>query len=219
MAALDVPSLWSVGAALNDMVEAFAHPDTGVGLTMSERLEPDILSQLRSLLRDHTTFIMGFEQGQELSTRAAELRALDVKVGDLAVRSRGMFVPMLATGLLLATKARTLIQSVDRTLDIVDEKTLAVVTAAVTVGTRSIIAFGRAVAPVVTGVAVVTSITGINVSTISGDLNAETLRAALTYLTQNANALAAFASHDAQLKLWLDWLISEIRRNAPPAQH
>ncbi|MGZ9074126.1 MAG: hypothetical protein ACXW3G_14745, partial [Rhodoplanes sp.] len=50
---------------------------------------------------------------------------------------------------------------------------------------------------------------------LAGDPNAETLRAALTYIVQNANALAAFAAHDPQLKAWLDRLISEIRRNIP----
>ncbi len=215
LATLDVPSLWSAGAALNDMVEAFGRLDLAPNNNMSERLEPDILSQLRSLLRDHTTFIMGFEQGQELAARAAALRALDVRVGDLAARSRGIFVPMLRTRFLLATNAQTLVQSIDRTLDVVDEKTTALVGAAVAVGTRSIIAFGRAVAPLVAPAVVVSSLTGVNLSTLMGDANGEAIRAAATYLAQNANALSAFASHDAQLKLWLDWLISEIKRNAP----
>ncbi len=216
---LDVPSLWSAGAALNDMVEAVARSDGNVANhTMSEtqRLEPDVLSQLRSLLRDHTTFIMGFAQGQELASRAAALRLLDVKPADLAQRARGVLAPMLDVSSLLAKHARSLVQTIDRALDASDDMTLALVGAAVSAATRSIIAFGRAVAPIIAPVAVATSITGINASTLSGDPNAEALRAALTYLIENANALAAFASHDAQLKAWLDWLISEIRRNLPP---
>ena len=211
LATLDVPSLWSAGAALNDMVEAIARADSAT--TMTERLEPDILSQLRSLLRDHTTFIMGFAQGQELATRAAALRLLDIRPADLAQRARGVLAPMLDTSSLLALHARALIQAIDRALDTSDEMTLALIGAAVAAATRSVIAFGRAVVPIVMGTAVASTLTGINVSTLMGDPNAETLRAALTYLVQNANALAAFATHDAQLKVWLDWLISEIRRN------
>ena len=183
---LDVPSLWSAGAALSDMVEALARVQSGV---MAEQLEPDILSQLRSLLRDHTAFVLGFAQGQDLAARAAQLRLLDVEPTELASRARGVLRPMLGVSHLLANRARTLVRALDRALDVGDDKTLALTEAAVATATRSIIAFG--------------------------DPNAEALRAAISYIVHNANALAAFASHDAELRRWLDWVISEIRRNLP----
>jgi hypothetical protein len=216
LASIDIASLWSAGAALNDMVEALAQVDTAA---MAEQLEPDVASQLRSLLRDHMTFIMGFAQGQELAARAAALRLLEVEPAELGRRAKAVFSPMLSASSLLAKRATILIRMLDRALDRTDDQTLALVTASVSAATRSIVAFGRAVAPVAAGTAIVASLTGVNLGTLTGDPNAETLRAALFYMRENANALAAFASHDAQLKVWLDWLISEIRRDVPPNEN
>lgn len=218
LAALDVPSLWSAGAALNDMVEELSRlGQPNSPLSMTEPLEPDILSQLRSLLRDHMTLMMGFAEGQALAARAAELRLLDIPAPELARRTRAITAPMLQLGSLLAQHARALVQAIDRALDKADEKTFALITAGVATGTHSIVAFGRAVAPFVTASAVGASLTGLNAFDLAGDPNAETVKAALIYIVENADALAAFASHDAQLKVWLDWLISEIRRNIPTA--
>ena len=184
---------------------------------MTEPLEPDILSQLRSLLRDHMTLMMGFAEGQVLAARAAELRLLDISPPELARRTRAFTGPMLKVASLLAQRARDLVQMIDRALDSADDKTIALVAAGVATATRSIVAFGRAVAPLVSPAVIFTGVTGVTLLNLAGDPNAETLRAALTYIVENANALAAFASHDAQLKVWLDWLISEIRRNLPVA--
>ena len=169
------------------------------------------VSQLQSLLRDHTTFIMGFHEGQELAARAAALRLLEVERVELARRARSVLTPMLDTSSLLAQQARTLIKAIDRALEAIDEATYALIGAGVATATHSIIAFGRALAPYAGGAAVVAGLTGVNMATLSGDPKAEALRAALSYLAHNANALTAFAVHDAQLKVWLDWLISKIK--------
>jgi hypothetical protein len=214
LATLDVPSLWSAGAALNDMVEELAKlSQPNAPRSMTERLEPDILSQLRSLLRDHMTLVMGFAEGQALAARAAELRLLEIPPAEIARRTHAVTGPMLSVASLLAQHARALVRAIDRALDMADEKTVALVAAGVSTATRSIVAFGRAIAPIVVPVTIVSTVAGANLSNLAGDPNAETLRAALTYIVQNTNAIAAFATHDPQLKTWLDWLISEIRRN------
>ena len=120
---------------------------------------------------------------------------------------------MLSVASLLAQHARALVRTLYRALDAADERTIALVAAGVSTATRSIVAFGRAVAPIIGPVAIASTLAGVNLSNLAGDPNAETLRAALTYIVQNADAIAAFATHDPQLKTWLDWLISEIRRN------
>ena len=130
LAALDVPSLWSAGAALNDMVEELAKlGQPNAPRSMTEPLEPDVLSQLRSLLRDHMTLMMGFVEGQALAARAAELRLLEIPPLELARRTRAVTAPMLQVASLLAQRARTLVQAIDRALDTADEKTIALVAA------------------------------------------------------------------------------------------
>jgi hypothetical protein len=78
---------------------------------------------------------------------------------------------MLQVALLLAQRARTLVQAIDRALD-----TAALVAAGVSTATRSIVAFGRAVAPIVGPAAIVAGLAGANLSSLAGDPNAETLR-------------------------------------------
>lgn len=216
---IDIPSLWSAGAALNDMVEAIARIERNTNRrTLIEPLEPDVLSQLRSLMRDHTALIMGFAQGQELAAKAAALRLLDLQPADLAKSSHNALAPMLATPSLLAEHASTLIRVIDRALEGSDEITLALASAGISTATRSIVAFGRALAPYVVATAAVSGVTGINIMTLAGDPNAETLRAALRFFIEHANVLAAFVSHDVQLEQWVNWLISEIRRSVPSTQ-
>jgi len=96
-----------------------------------------------------------------------------------------------------------------------DDITVALASAGVSAATRSIVSFGRALAPYVAVTAAITGATGITLTALAGDPNAETLRAALSFFVQHANNLAAFISHDAQLEQWVNWLISEIRRNIP----
>jgi hypothetical protein len=67
--------------------------------SMTEPLEPDVLSQLRSLVRDHTTFIMGFAEAQKLAARAAALQLLDIQPAELAHRARAVLAPMLDASL------------------------------------------------------------------------------------------------------------------------
>lgn len=211
---IDVPSLWSMGAALNDMVEALSRIElsSSTRSSMADGIEPDILSELRSLIRDHTTFIMGFSEGQELTARAAALRVLDIDRDELRVRTHRILGPMLTTKSLLARRAAVLIQGVNRALDAADDVTYALLSASVATATRSLVAFGRAIAPIATGAAIFSGVTGANISNLAGDPNAEALRAALSYLIHNGNSLIAFAAHDAQLKAWLAWLLSEIQK-------
>jgi hypothetical protein len=205
-----------MGAALNDMVEALSRLEDSASSrsSMVEALEPDILSELRSLVRDHTTFIMGFSEAQELTARAAALRILDIGNNELRTRTQRVLQPMLATKLLLARHAAILVQGINRALEVADDATYALLSASVAAATRGIVAFGRAVGPLVAGTAVVSGLTGVNVLTLGGDPNAEALRAALTYLAHNGNSLLAFAAHDAQLKVWLGWLLQEIQKAA-----
>lgn len=212
---IDVPSLWSVGAALSDMVGKLAElskPGAVHGIT--EPLEPDVLSQLVSLTRDHAAFIMGFSEAEKLSERVAKLKLLDVGIQEFARLAHGVLVPMLRTRLLLARRAHALVDALSRALDSTDDKTVALIGAGVATATRAVIAFGRAVAPYAPYVAVFSGITGVTALTLAGDPNGEAIRAALRYLSENADALSAFATHNEQLKIWLDWLVGEIRAAA-----
>jgi hypothetical protein len=216
LADLDVASFWSAGIALGDMVDAVARvSERSAGDFMTPPLEPEVLAQLQSLVRDSMAFILGFADGQELASRAAAVRLLNIEPDELARRSHGVLSPMVCEPSLLASRANSLVRAIDRALDTADDKTLALVSAAVGTTTRSVVAFGRAAALVVTTMAVVASASGANISNLAGDPNAETIRTAIKFLLENANAISAFAAHDNRLQAWLDWLISEIRLNIP----
>lgn len=215
VAEIDVPSLWSAGAALRDMVEALAPLDGSARRTLLEPLEPDVLALLRALLRVHTAFIMGFPEAEELERRARALALLDVPLAELARRARAVLAPMLRVPSLLTCRAKALVQMLDRALDQADERTVALVGAGVATATEGIVAFGRAVTPFVVVAATAAGVSGYTIKDLVGDPNAEALKAALSYLIQNGRTLLAFACHNPQLQAWLEWLIEEVRRSAP----
>ncbi len=216
---LDIPTVWASGAALTDMVERLEQEFVRAKLKNNERLLealPDelIVSQLTSLTREFAGLIMGFKQGQELALRASELAKLNLSNQQQGQQISGVLKPMAQTASLLADRAKRLVQMLDRAIDTADEKTVAVLGAATATATRSIVAFGRAMQPHLKTAGVASAVAGSQLDLIlklSGDPNGDALRAAMLYLSGNADALYSFANHDPVMRRWLDWLIGEIK--------
>jgi hypothetical protein len=114
---------------------------------------------------------------------------------------------MLAAERLLASRARSLVSAIGRAYDEKDAIGFALLAAGMETGKNGIIAFGRALHPVLlTAGAVDIALT------LAGDPSADTLRLACIYLRDNADAVCAIAASDPQLNAWVNWLISRIRR-------
>ena len=201
---LDVASLWSAGAGLDDFVRALDAPAAG---TMTEPLEPEVRAELRALVRDHTAFIMGFSEGRVLTTRAQALHEIDRKPDELAATLVGVLRSMMATPRLLTEHARHLVQSLNRALDDLPFQTFSVISGGYETGRNGLIAIGRALHPllIVAGAADIARI-------LAGDAQADTLRVALVYLRDNANTILALAASDRQMAEWLAWLIERARQ-------
>lgn len=216
---IDVPTIWSVGSALTDMIGRLqTRYDNAVSsdkLGDTDDLPDDlILAALAQLSRDHAAFIMGFAQGRDLAARAVALSHLGFDAGEHGRRAKAVLAPMLSVAGLLAKRANRMITMIDRALNTSDEKTIALVGSATAVATRSVVSFGRAVAPLLGPIVVGSAVIGTPLDIamkLSGDPNWETLRAAMIFLRDNANVLASFAGHDPVMRRWLEWLIDQIK--------
>jgi hypothetical protein len=204
LADLDVASLWSAGSGLFEFVRAFETQN--LGSTITPPIEPETLAEFRALLRDHTAFILGFDTGRKLTARTAALHAAERRPEEIKDTTLAVLRPMLKTRRLLAVKARHLVLSLTRVFEDLDAKTFAVLVAGVETGKNGLIAFGRALHPVVLSFAAADL-----ALTLAGEPNAETLRATALYLHDNRDALIAFVASDPQLSEWLLWLIERAR--------
>lgn len=219
LADVDVPTIWSTGAALVDMIgklEGRYERATASGriADLDELPDETILANLTQLARDHAAFVMGFAQARDLAARAATLRQLGGNPEEQRRRAKAVLAPMLSAAGLLAERARRMVGMIDRALDASDEKTIMVLGAATAMATRSVVSFGRAVSPLLPPALAVSYVVGSPLDVgmkLSGDPNWESLRAAMLYLRDNADALASFANHDPVMRRWLEWLIDQIK--------
>ena len=195
---IDVPSLWSAGSGLNEFVRALGTRPAG---SMTEALEPEVLGDLRALVRDHAAFILGFATGQVLTVRAQALHDADRPPREIAAAVMAVLHAMIARPRLLATKARHLVRSLTRALEELEYWSLPLVSGGYETGKNGLIAMGRTLHPtlVLAGAADVARI-------LAGDVQADTLRTALLYFHENAKPIVAFAVSDSQMREWLEWL-------------
>jgi hypothetical protein len=197
---LDVASLWSAGSGLSEFVRALDAQD--LGRTITEPLEPEPLGELRALMRDHTAFVLGFTAGRELMARAEALRDAERPLEVIKATTLAILRPMLETKHLLAERAQHLVQSLSRALTEIDTQALSLLASGSETGRNGLIAFGRALHPLL----ILAGSVDV-VLMVSGNAQADTLRTTISYLRDNADAIAAFAASDPQLSTWLTWLL------------
>jgi hypothetical protein len=107
----------------------------------------------------------------------------------------------------LAERAQHLVQLLARSLADLDTTAYSLLASGGETGKNGLIAFGRALHPILAmaGSADVALI-------LAGNPHADTLRVTLTYVRDNADAIAAFAASDPQMSTWLSWLLDRARR-------
>ena len=193
---VDVPSLWSAGSGLFEFVRAF--DEQNLHQTVTEPLEPEVLGGLRGLIRDHTAFVLGFAAGRDLMERAEQLRRPERPLAEIKATSVDILRPMVDFHSLLTEQAQRLVSSLLRAFNEFGTESLSLIASGSETAKNGVIAFGRAVHPLLIlagGVDVIRM--------LAGDAQVDTLRMTLNYLHDNGPAVAAFASIDPQLSSWL----------------
>ena len=201
---LDVASLWSAGNGIHEFVRALSDQPPGL---MTEPLEPEVLSELRSLTRDHTAFVMGFAEGQVLTARAQALHDVGRPPGEIAATANAVLRAMLTSPRLLAERAQHLVRSLTRAFEDLPYQAIPLATSGYETGKNGLIAMGRTLHPLFL-LSVATDAARI----LAGDAQADTLRTTLTYLHENSNIILAFAGSDPQLTEWLIWLTARAQQ-------
>jgi hypothetical protein len=199
LAELDVPSVWSTGNGLAAYVEALSNPQPGV---MTEPLEPEIIANLRALTLDHIAFISGFAIGRELMSRVQTIHQMNRPLDEIKRITGDVLRPMLSTRRLLGDKARSLIASLARAFDDLDIKAVTLLSSGSETARNSLIAFGRAVHPIV-----VLTEGAAMIAILAGSPYPQILTTSLLFIRDNADAIMAFAASDPELSQWLVWLI------------
>jgi hypothetical protein len=124
-------------------------------------------------------------RGRELDARVAALHDLERTPEELKDTALRVLHSMLDVERLLANRARSLIRSLARAFDDLDARSFALLTASLETGKNGVIAFGRALHPVLIAAG------AIDIArSLAGDPGLDTLRAACLYAArQRASAM------------------------------
>jgi hypothetical protein len=202
LTSLDVASLWSVGTALADQIRASTSAGPNV---LTPELEPGVLAQFETLIRDHTAFIQGFAVGRELHERVVRVREAAQANPDLQSKSESVLRPMTSVPRLLADKARHMIDALSRALAAAPSAAFDLLASSSDVARNSIVAFGRVLHPVLLG-AEATDLALL----VAGHEHAEVLQAAVIYLRDNMPHVLALFALDPQIANWLAWVAQRL---------
>ncbi len=216
LADLDVAALLSAGNGLAAMVAVLEGHDPAISGTMTEALEPEIVGGLKALLSDHALFVMGFEEGRELTARLAQNRLYGEDLRDVRNRTEAVLAEFVRRPALFGGKAKSLITASLRALreGAWDARDLVEIGAGLAV--NSVVGIGRELTPklmnAATPVAAVGGAAWV-LSTLAGDTNMEAIRAALALFTEAARPLAAIAvSQD--IHRFVSWIGDAARKVA-----
>ena len=214
LGALDVAALVSAGNGLSAMVAVLDGHDPAASGTMTEAIEPEIVGSLKALLADHAVFVMGFEEGRDLTARQAQYRLYGEDLRDVRGRTEAVLAEFVNRPALFGDKAKSLVSSSWRALreGAWDARDLVETGAGLAV--NGVVAIGRELAPrlmaAATPVAAVGGATWF-LSTLAGDPNMEAIRAGLALFTEATRSLAAIAvGQDVQR--FVTWIGDAARR-------
>lgn len=209
---IDIVSTWTVGAALHGILEATRNLSND---SMTEPLEPEIQGELNALMALHAAFLLGFKIGRELTSRAQAFANANRNIAETAQETSNVLRPMLSSPGLLAARAHQIIDSLNSTIETANYRTALLVQTGIDTATNSLIAYGRSLLKVTLATGAFIDI----VVNLYGDPNWEPVRAAVKFLTENRGAIAVFAAHNPELKLWLEWTIERARAFADQANN
>ncbi|WP_428530767.1 hypothetical protein [Rhodopila sp.] len=111
---------------------------------LTPELEPGIVAAFKSLMVDHTAFIMGFADGRELHERVIRAREAAAANPDLQSQSNSVLHPMTSIPRLLAERARRMVQALTRALAATPSAAFDLLASSTDVARNSIVAFARA---------------------------------------------------------------------------
>jgi hypothetical protein len=81
VAEVDVTAIWIVGASLISFAPAYR--EQNVARTLADPLEPPLDALLQAVVRKHGAFMMGFEQGRDLVSRADQFAVGPVRLAEI----------------------------------------------------------------------------------------------------------------------------------------
>ncbi|PWV97679.1 hypothetical protein DFR52_106203 [Hoeflea marina] len=201
---MDVTGLWSVGSSLAGYAQAFR--DQNIARTLSEPLEPQLDGLLQSVVRQHGAFILGFEEGRDLVSRADEFALDRNRLAEIEQPGNELLEELTENAALVDDATRDLHAPVRDYLHDVGWMANRAGYSGYLIIRNSI----RAVIHLTIGkeptvAAIVGALAGVSV--MAGDPNMNFLRAALPFLRENAPQLIAFFNHSPEMKAYVEWAL------------
>lgn len=111
---LDVAEVWSVGAALYELLAAYRNKSARN--VLAEQLEPGLEAALASVARIHGAFILGFAEGRELTARAEAFANAPASVEESSARQK-LLRTLAGSDNLVAQGARRFFEAIAEALD------------------------------------------------------------------------------------------------------
>lgn len=208
---VDVVGIWSVGNSLSELLRAYSTQE--VSKTISVPLEPQLLASLRAIARDHSAFILGFPEAEELISRADRF---DLGA-DVFKEIRGPGEKIIGE---LASNA-DLVDEGPRAIHRVAGDAVSAVGWAANRATYSCYLHIRNAVRALIRLSVgrdpnLASVTGFITATsvIAGDPDAVMIRHALPFLELYGKELTVFFNHSADFRLYVEWALAELESEA-----
>jgi hypothetical protein len=208
MDAIDAASLWTVGVGLLANRDAFTGlPRAGV---MTEPLEPDHLALLEQVAAIHGAFILGLQQGRELTERADQARLTPEILAAILPPSRDLLERWRDTGKIVEERTRAFFGAVRAATIEPSWRTARVGYSAYVVTRNALIGVGKLllIANSIGGSFVVgAALTGVDPSLV------EQTRLWVQFVLDYAQTILSFSEPFPELKTWLATIIDELARD------
>jgi hypothetical protein len=204
---LDVPTVWSVGSAVREMLAQL----TNTSGTMTPELEPEALAMLNSLMRDDIALIQGFSAGRALTQRVRDFQQSAKPVEPTRQASRGVLQALRDIPHLLAAKASRLVASLLRVPEPVQTASLQAIVAAHETAYNCVVAVSRHLQSFDFDRLIRMNEIGKLALTFVNVEHRDLLEASVTLFRDYGPALLALGIVDGQILHWLNWWVSSLK--------
>jgi hypothetical protein len=199
----NIGGVWLAGAALAEFALALA--PGRLTETMTEAVEPAVLADLRALIVDHKLLTEGFAVGRQMRERVDRFNASGENPQAAAARSKPVLEAMLKVPGLLAERARSIVDALNRAMNFVGDLTLQTVVASQELSRNAVLAIGGMIYAHETAIRLTVVLGGAD--------HFDSLALALVFFRDHGQTVCALASNDPVMRIWIEYIIEAVERN------